>query len=66
MTSTTFTGRLSSALGQHLVAVLVVLILVVTALSSLPAVMSDTTATAGRAQERANLTLAVAAELDTP
>jgi len=66
MTSTTSSGRLASALGQHLVAVLVVLILMVATLFSLPAVMSDTTTTAGRAQERANLPFAMAAELDTP
>jgi len=58
-------GRITSALGEHLVAVLVVAILVIGALAALPALRAQTEGTATRAQDRVNLPLVVASDLES-
>lgn len=54
----------ASKLGEHLVVLLLVAILLVVAAMSVPAVIAQTTRTTQPAQERVNLPIAVAAELE--
>lgn len=58
-------GRIRSALGEHLVALLIVAIVVVGAVATIPRLEAQTKRTAARAQERVNLPLVVASSLDT-
>lgn len=51
-------------MGEHLIALMVVAILVMGALTAYPALADDTKGTAARAQERVNMPLEVAAQLD--
>lgn len=64
MTSNNTRGHISSILGEHLIALLVVAILVIGALTTYPALAAETKGTAERAQERVNTPLVVAAQLD--
>lgn len=52
-------------LGEHLIAMLVVAILVIGAATSAPALIARTKQTAAPAQERVNMPLAVAAQLES-
>jgi len=51
-------------LGEHLIALLVVAILVMGALTAYPALAAETKVTAAQVQERVNMPLVVASELD--
>ena len=53
-----------SILGEHLIAVLVVAIVVLGMLTAYPALAAETKGTAARAQERVNMPLVVASQLD--
>ncbi len=64
MTENTTHGRTRSALGEHLVALLIVAIVVLGMLTAYPALAAETKGTATRAQERANLPLVVASQLE--
>jgi Tfp pilus assembly protein PilV len=64
MTANNTHGRIRSALGEHLIAVLIVAIAVLGLLTAYPAIAADTKGTAARAQERANLPLEVASQLE--
>jgi hypothetical protein len=64
MTANNTHGHLRSILGEHLIALLVVAILVMGALTAYPALAADTKGTAERAQERVNMPLEVASQLD--
>ncbi len=57
-------GHLRSILGERLVTLLVVALLVMGALTAYPALAADAKGTAARTQERANLPLELAAQLD--
>lgn len=57
--------RITSALGEHLIALLTVAVVILAVLTTLPAVMAQTEGTASRAQDRVNLPLLAAAELDS-
>jgi hypothetical protein len=63
MTANSTHGHLRSIVGEHLVALLVVAILVMGALTAYPALVADTKGTAAQAQERVNMPLEVAAQL---
>jgi len=64
MTANSTHGHLRSKVGEHLVALLVVAILVMGALTAYPALAADTKGTAARVQERANMPLELASQLD--
>jgi hypothetical protein len=64
MTANTTHGRIRSALGEHLIAVLIAAIVVLGLLTAYPAIAAETKGTAARAQERANMPLVVASQLD--
>lgn len=64
MNTNTSQGRVRSALGEHLVALLVVAVVVLGLLTALPARAAQTKGTASKAQERVNLPLVVASQLD--
>lgn len=64
MSANTTHGHIRSALGERLVAVLVVAIVVLGILTAYPALAAETQGTAERAQERVNLPLLVASQLD--
>lgn len=56
--------RLRSALGEHLVVVLVVAMIIVGSLAAVPSLMAQTADTQTQVQNRMNLPLTMAAELD--
>jgi len=64
MTSNNTHGHMRSILGEHLITVLVVAIVVLGMLTAYPALASETKGTAARAQERVNMPLVVASQLD--
>ena len=64
MSANTTQGRITSALGERLVAILVVGIVVLGLLTAYPALATETKDTAGRAQQRVNMPLLVASQLD--
>jgi len=64
MTSNNTHGHMRSILGEHLIAVLVVAIVVLGMLTAYPALAAETKGTAARAQERVNMPLVVASQLD--
>ena len=64
MSSTTTQARVRSACGEHLIAVLVVAIVVLGILTTYPALAAETKGTADRAQQRVNMPLLVASQLD--
>jgi hypothetical protein len=64
MTANTQHGDIRSILGEHLIALLVVAILVVGAVTAYPALATNTKATGVRAQDRVNMPLEVASQLD--
>jgi hypothetical protein len=64
MTANDTHGRIRSALGEHLIAVLIVAIVVLGVMTAYPALAAETKGTATRAQERADLPLVVASELE--
>jgi len=57
-------GRIRSAMGEHLIALMVVAIVVLGLLTAYPALAAETKATGARAQERANLPLVIASQLE--
>lgn len=57
-------GRLRSALGEHLIAVLVVAMILIGSLAAVPSLMAQAGATATGVQERVDLPATVAAELE--
>ena len=65
MTASNTHGRIRSAVGEHLIAVLIVAIVVLGTLTAYPALAAETKVTATRAQERANLPLVVASQLES-
>lgn len=65
MTASNTHGRIRSAVGEHLIAVLIVAIVVLGTLTAYPALAAETKGTATRAQERANLPLVVASQLES-
>jgi len=64
MTANNTHGHHRSIVGEHLIAVLVVAVVVIGMLTAYPALASDTKGTAARAQERVNMPLVVASQLD--
>lgn len=64
MSANTTRGRTTSALGEHLITMLVVAIVVLGMLTAYPALAAGTKDTAERAQQRANTPLVVASQLD--
>jgi hypothetical protein len=57
-------SRVTSACGEHLIAVLVVVIAIMGIMTAYPALAAKTRTTADRAQHRADMPLIVASELD--
>jgi Tfp pilus assembly protein PilV len=64
MTANNTYGHVRSALGEHLIALLVIAIVILGLLTAYPALASETRGTAGRAQERVNMPLLIASQLD--
>lgn len=64
MTANNTHGRIRSALGEHLIAVLIIAIVVLGMLTAYPAIAAQTKGTAARTQERVNMPLVVASNLD--
>lgn len=64
MSLNTTHGRMRSALGEHLIAMLVVAIVVLGMLTAYPALAAETKVTGERAQQRVNMPLIVASQLD--
>jgi hypothetical protein len=62
--TTDISGRLRSALGENLIVLLVIAMVMLGALISVPSLMAQSAGTATKAQERVNLPLTIAAELD--
>jgi hypothetical protein len=65
MTANGMDGRIRSALGEHLVALLIVAIVVLGAVAAIPTIEAQAKGTAAQTQERVNLPLVVASSLDT-
>ena len=57
-------GRLASALGQHLIVMLVIAAVVITSLAALPSVLAETAATASQLDERAHVHHGALVELE--
>jgi Tfp pilus assembly protein PilV len=64
MSANTTQARVKSASGERLIAVLVVAIVVLGILTAYPALAAETKGTADRAQQRVNMPLIVASQLD--
>jgi hypothetical protein len=64
MTSSNTHGHMRSVLGEHLIALLVVATVVLGMLTAYSALAAETKGTAARAQERVNMPLVVASQLD--
>lgn len=64
MSTHTTLGPIKSALGERLIALLVVGIVLLAMLTAYPALASGTKETADKAEQRVNLPLVVASQLD--
>ena len=62
--NTNSNGRFRSALGEHLIVLLVVAMVIIGSLVAVPSLMAQTNDTATQMQDRMNIPLTVAAELD--
>lgn len=62
--NTNSNGRFRSALGEHLIVLLVVAMVIVGSLAAAPSLMAQTKDTATQMQDRVNMPVTVAAELD--
>jgi hypothetical protein len=62
--TTNTNGRFKNALGEHLIVLLVVAMVVIGAVAAVPSLVAQSEATATQIQNRVNVPLTVAAELD--